>query len=93
MVENQHKLIKGYNDLAQERIDLINEIKRHEDETAKFWQAIRVKLRAMDAPLGEPYPTMKSTEGGRQLALARTSLEAGFSHMVRAVAAPDSPWV
>lgn len=40
MVDNQHKQIKGYRDLTQDEIDLINEVKRMEQGVAALLRRI-----------------------------------------------------
>lgn len=71
-MDNQHKLIKGYNDLGQKEIDAINSIKLAEQDIGQLWQQIR------DMPSTDP----------RALSIAKTKLQEGFSWFVRAVAKP-----
>jgi hypothetical protein len=76
MVDNQHKLIKGYRDLPQAEIDLINEIKAHEASFAKLWTRVAVEIEV------DP----------RDHALARTHSEDGYYRLIKSVARPDSPY-
>lgn len=78
-MDNQHKLIKGYRDLTQEEINLINTFK--EEEAAA--------LRKLDT-----YSRYDPNEGGielnqRSLALARTKFQEAYMWLIRAVARPN----
>lgn len=79
MVDNQHRQIKGYADLEQADIDLINEIKEAEATLTKLWRRVK-----NEAP--------KTGQAQRDLAMARTHWEDGFIRAVRAVAHADTPW-
>ena len=41
-MKDQHKKIKGYRDLTQEEIDLMNEIKEHGEVTKSLIQKLQV---------------------------------------------------
>lgn len=71
-MDNQHKLIKGYNDLNQSELDAINSIKLAEQDIGQLWQQIRA-MPGVDQ---------------RALALAKTGLQEAFHWFVRAVAKP-----
>lgn len=73
MVDNQHKQISGYRDLTQHEIDAMNSIKAAERDIARLWRQIS-ELPNVDR---------------RDMALAKTYLEDGFSRFVRAVARPE----
>lgn len=51
-MDNQHKQIKGYRDLSQAEIDLMNRIKAHAEET----RALVVAVRESVAPKLEALP-------------------------------------
>lgn len=76
MVENQHRLIKGYADLDQAEIDAINSIKEELKRFADLWFEIRdshdVNMRWMN--------------------IAKTHLEEGAAAFVKAVAKGESPF-
>jgi len=76
MVENQHRLIKGYADLDQADIDAINAIKDQLSQFADLWFKIRdsrdVNMRWMN--------------------IAKTHLEEGAAAFVKAVAKGESPF-
>jgi hypothetical protein len=78
MVDNQHRQIPGYRDLDQDTVDVIREIKQAEVAAAEMWRKVHANI-----PIAADR---------RQLAIARTHLEAGFSALVRSVAKPDSPF-
>jgi hypothetical protein len=114
-MDNQHKHIKGYRDLTEAEVALMNRIKHGEAGVADLWYAVKGLLGATmmrdaeaDAKAakeakakGTPYDShakgnqdmLSYVETQRQLAMARTHFEQGFSHLIRAVAKPESPWV
>jgi hypothetical protein len=72
-MDNQHKKIAGYRDLSQDEINAMNEIKALEAK----WNGLVDRLRTL--------PDVDQ----RNLALAVTYCEDGFSRAVRAVARPE----
>lgn len=72
-MENQHKKIAGYRDLSQEEIDAMNAVKAFEAK----WNGLIDYLKTV------PDVSM------RDIALAITHCEDGFSRAVRAVARPE----
>ncbi len=91
-MENQHKKIKGYRDLSQEEIDLMNEIKEHAEKTKELISKVS-KMREHDSMyIGVENALSKNqiSESNRSLAIAKTKLQTGFMWFVRAVALPDS---
>lgn len=97
-MENQHKKIKGYRDLSQQEIDLMNRIKEHAENTALLIEEVsnlRKNARNHDmygVPLErtDNLTTDQYSESMRCLALAKTNLQTGQMWFVRAVALPDS---
>ncbi|UIP24526.1 Acb2/Tad1 domain-containing protein [Acinetobacter towneri] len=73
-MENQHKKIKGYRDLSQEEIDLMNEIKAKGVELGE----LVAKLRATDG-LDQ-----------RWVSIGATDLQTGLMALTRGVAQPTS---
>ena len=73
-MENQHKKIKGYRDLSQEEIDLMNEGEALAEKCGDFIS----KLEAAD-----------STDK-RSVALGKTNLQQGFMWAIRGVAKPTT---
>ena len=74
MMENQHKKIKGYRDLSQEEIDLMNEGKE-----------LAVKCGALIDKLQENSDTDK-----RWVAEGKTDLQKGFMSIIRGIAKPET---
>lgn len=74
MVDNQHEKIKGYRNLSQEEIDLMNEIKEKGEV-----------LRELVHKLNTNPDTNK-----RWVATGKTDLQKGIMCLVRSVAQPDS---
>ncbi len=73
-MENQHKKIKGYRDLAQEEIDAMNEGKELAEKVGEWVD----KLMAQD-------DTDK-----RWAAIGKTQLQQGFMAAIRAIAKPET---
>lgn len=79
-MDNQHKHIKGYRDLTQEEINLMNEAK----ELAERVGELVAKLGASDA-----VPTEAGIDQ-RWLAIAKTDLQKGFMSLIRSIAQPTT---
>lgn len=73
-MENQHKMIKGYRDLSQEEIDLMNEVKRHGQAVGDMIQKLR-GVEGLDQ---------------RWVSIAQTDFQTGFMAAVRAIGQPES---
>lgn len=71
-MENQHRQIKGYRELSQEEIDLMNEIKSAGAELGELVE----KLRAT------------STLDQRWVSIGATDLQTGLMALTRSVAQP-----
>ncbi len=80
-MENQHKKIKGYRDLTQEEIDLMNLIKEKAAEVGLLVGTLEgfkiTEGPEKDLPLD-----------GRWMAIGKTDLQKGFMALTRAVAKP-----
>lgn len=94
-MDNQHQKIKGYRDLSQEDIDLMNaiKIKGAELETLvaevnKHLMCQRAKLNMAINPGNEDAERVKKAEPARWAAMARTDLQVGIMKLVRSVAQP-----
>ena len=74
IMENQHKLIKGYRDLTEGEIQLMNNIKAHGND-----------LGALIENLEKEESTDK-----RWLAIGKTDLQKGIMALVRSIAKPKS---
>lgn len=73
-MDNQHKLIKGYRDLSQEEIDMMNRIK-----------SLGSDLEDLIAGLDNLPNTDK-----RWVSIGKTDLQKGIMSLVRSVAKPES---
>lgn len=73
-MDNQHKKIKGYRDLSQEEIDMMNEAK----ELAEKVGELTAKLMASD----------KTDK--RWVSIGTTDLQKGFMSLIRGVAQPTT---
>ena len=93
-MDNQHKLIKGYRDLSQPEIDLMNHIKEKESEMmALIWKvrqtlAEQQELSQTDKDL---FHRLQQAEPARWCAMAKSHFQEGFMELVRSVAQPQSP--
>lgn len=78
-MENQHRKIKGYRELSQEEIDLMNEIKTKAEETGQLIN----KLETLNV----------DSAGGvidrRWVNIGKTNLQQGFMALTRSIAKPD----
>lgn len=80
MVDNQHQKIKGYRDLSEQEIALINEGKELAEKVGEFVK----KLGTSDV--------VPTTEGidQRWLNIAKTDLQKGFMALIRSIAQPTT---
>jgi len=78
-MDNQHKHIKGYRDLSQDEIDLMNEIKVKAEECGELCARLKEMTRPNPTPLD-----------GRWVAIGTTHLQEGFMALVRSVAQPTT---
>lgn len=74
VVENQHKKIKGYRDLSQKEIDLMNAIKTIANEIGSLIDEMN-SVDSIDK---------------RWLNIGKTDLQKGFMSLTRSVAKPES---
>lgn len=77
-MENQHQHIKGYRDLSQEEIALMNEVKNKAAEVGALIEALETAAKD------------RGQVDGRWIAIGKTDLQKGFMALVRAVARPES---
>lgn len=87
-MENQHRKIKGYRELTQEEIDLMNEIK----QKGKELEAMCDSLRNMTSEISESEEggkLVRESEAFRWLSIGRTHLQQGIMAVTRAVAKPE----
>jgi hypothetical protein len=79
-MDNQHKHIKGYRDLSQQEIDLMNEGKALAEQCREYTE----KLKALSFP--------QDCDGidGRWLSIGVTQLQQGFMSVIRSIAKPTT---
>lgn len=75
-MENQHRKIKGYRELSQGEIDLMNEVKTKGADLGDMFRALESPHQAIEVDK-------------RWLAIAKTQLQQGFMALTRAVAKPE----
>ena len=73
-MDNQHKKIKGYRDLNQEEIDLMNKCKEKAEEVGSLVEEI-LQLENSDK---------------RWSNIAKTDLQKGFMSLIRSIAKPET---
>jgi len=73
-MDNQHKHIKGYRDLSQEEIDLMNEGKALAEKVGAFVEKLE---RAMDTDK-------------RFVGIGKNDLQKGFMRVIRSIAKPTT---
>lgn len=74
MVDNQHQKIKGYRDLSEEEIALMNEGKALAEQVGEFVKKL-VASEGIDQ---------------RWVSIGRTDLQTGFMALIRSVAQPTT---
>lgn len=79
-MENQHRQIKGYRELTQDEIDLMNEAKSLAEQVGKFIG----KLEATNAQTGGHCLDM------RWVSIGKTDLQKGFMSLIRGIAQPTT---
>lgn len=94
-MENQHRKIKGYRELSQQEIDLMNRIKAKGAELLALQAELDMKLSDYQNYLmlsvgddGEP-ERFQAAEPFRWSAIGKTDIQTGIMALVRAVAQPE----
>lgn len=81
MVDNQHQKIKGYRDLSQDEIDLMNEGKALSEQVGAYIEKLE---KAEFAQNSDQVPDK------RWLSIGRTDLQKGFMAVIRSIAKPTT---
>lgn len=85
-MDNQHKKIKGYRDLSQEEIDMMNEVKEKGVELGELIDKVNAfNGSSNDEGLDE---SVRRSSAFRWSAIARTDLQTGLMALTRAIAKP-----
>nr|WP_319552436.1 hypothetical protein [uncultured Vibrio sp.] len=79
-MENQHRKIKGYRELNQDEIDLMNKIKEMGEELGKLCNELSAYHVETGSHAIDP----------RWLNIGKTDLQKGIMALVRSVAMPES---
>lgn len=89
-MDNQHRIIKGYRDLSQDEIDLMNRIKEKGAELLALQAEVAAQLRRQrDTPaIPEVVEAFDAAEPQRWVAIAKTDIQTGLMALIRAVAQP-----
>lgn len=87
-MKDQHEKIKGYRDLSQDEIDLMNKVKAHAEVTAAL--IIEIKDMRVASLVTKEITTDQYHSSADCLLAAKTSLQTGQMWLVRAVALPDN---
>jgi hypothetical protein len=74
-LDNQHQKIRGYRDLSQEEIDLMNEGKALAEQVGDFIEKLRAKGSDLDQ---------------RWVSIGQTQLQQGFMAAIRGIAKPGT---
>ena len=91
-MENQHRKIKGYRELSQDEIDIMNSIKTKAEEVGELIQELK-SVRAHDEMyigIDDALTKEQLAESQRAITIAKEKIQTGFMWLVRAVALPDS---
>ena len=93
-MQDQHKKIKGYRDLTQEEVDLMNEIKGHGQVTKNLIAKVRKmrKVNEENDTYGNPPTHLTQSQLDRSatcLDNAEVTLQTGMMWFVRSVALPE----
>lgn len=93
-MDNQHQKIKGYSDLSQEEIDMMNRIKTTGAELLALQSEVRDMLNGKASQLcsdeGRPeqWQAFMVAEPLRWAAIAKTDIQTGLMALIRSVAQP-----
>lgn len=80
-MDNQHRKIKGYRELSQTEIDLMNRVKRTAENVGELVEELQSASFAV---------TSDQVPDPRWVSIAKTDIQKGFMALVRSIAKPDS---
>jgi hypothetical protein len=100
-MDNQHKMIRGYRDLTEAEIALMNKIKQHAEATKELCAEVSGYLYRQGRDSAEEVVKQSfgcdaearriaDAESARWAAMAKTSLQQGAMFLIRAVAQPTT---
>ena len=95
-MENQHKKIKGYRDLSQEEIDLMNEGKELAEQVGAWIEKLETQAIVGANTIAGMPDMNEAVELGlklpdiRWVRIGQTHLQQGFMAAIRAIAKPTT---
>ena len=90
-MDNQHRKIKGYRELSQAEIDLMNEIKAKGVELGELCAKLEERLSEQSSCAAHDEAEKQRIVGAspfRWLAIGRTHLQEGLMALTRSIAQP-----
>lgn len=88
-MDNQHKKIKGYRDLSQEEIDLMNEAKALAEQCGALCDKLQ-KAALKDITEPEIIKSKDILDALNWLKVGKTDLQKGFMSVIRSIARPTT---
>lgn len=88
-MENQHRKIKGYRELTQEEIDLMNRIKSFGPELQSLINDILEYLHQQHDGPSEAVERLEAAEPYEWVELGKTDLQVGLMKLTRSIAQPE----
>lgn len=90
-MDNQHRKIKGYRELTEHEVNLMNAVKDQAQELqATIDQLESYRTAQLDGDPRDELSVQQILESSRCLSIAKNELQTGMMWLVRAVALPDS---
>ena len=89
-MENQHKQIKGYRDLSQEEINLMNKIKALAEQVGELVKETTEQCQWVNQTEISPVDYQDYVDANDWALSAKEDLQVGFMKLIRAVAKPQS---
>ncbi len=87
-MENQHRLIKGYRDLSEQEIALVNEAKQMADQVGEL--CLKIARLAVAMPSDTADTDAEREEAMRWVETGETTLQTGFMQLIRSITRPGS---
>ena len=99
-MENQHRKIKGYRELSQEEIDLMNRIKEAGENLRLLMVDVEYHIgdqydavsgfTLVDKEAADEHQRLVAADPARWLYMAQDQLQTGIMYLVRSVAQPTT---
>ncbi len=88
-MDNQHRKIKGYRELSQEDIDLMNQIKEQGVELGKLVDKLFSHNMAVRRTTDTPGMSQATLDAQEWIITGKKQLQQGLMALTRSVAKPD----